>query len=177
MDEEIKKSEKIAELQEYAYKTKDAKQRRRYDVARLYLQGRKKDDISIIIDISQRQVYNIINLYEEEGIEGLLMKISTGRKRKLDAEQEKELYKTITEKLPKDVGFDPFCNWTASLACQYVKEKFGIDFSERGMRDVFYRLNISYTRPTYVLAKADKSKQKEFEKNFEGLKKNFLMMR
>ena len=55
-------------------------------------------------------------------------------------------YTVISEKLPKDVGLEPFCNWTAPLACKYVKEHYGVDFSERGMRDVFYRLKLSYTR-------------------------------
>ncbi len=36
---------------------------------------------------------------------------------------------------------------------------FGVEFSERGMRDVFYRLKLSHTRPTYALAKADPVKQ------------------
>ena len=91
---------------------------------------------------------------------------------KLTAEQEKELYDVITKKLPKDVGFEPFCNWTAPLACRYVKTVFNVEFSERGMRDVFYRLNLSYTRPTYVLAKADAQKQAEFTEKLEKIKKN-----
>ncbi len=66
---------------------------------------------------------------------------------------------------------EPFCNWTAPLACEYVKKRFGIKFSERGMRDVFYRLNLSYTRPTYTLEKADPVKQEEFKERLAGLKK------
>ena len=77
----------------------------------------------------------------------------------------------ITEKLPKEVGLEPHCNWTAPLACKYVKDHYGVTFSERGMRDVFYRLNLSYTRPTYVLAKADPQKQAEFVEKLEDIKK------
>ena len=33
------------------------------------------------------------------------------------------------------------------------------------------RLNLSYTRPTYVLAKSDKEKQEKFKQDFELLKK------
>lgn len=36
---------------------------------------------------------------------------------------------------------------------------------------MLHRLNLSYTRPTYVLKKADKEKQEEFKVTFEGLKK------
>ena len=106
----------IKELKEKAGITKNVRQKRRYDVIRLSLQGYSNNEISKILDISLRQVYNLINLYKENGIEGLKLKYSPGRKTKLTAEQEKELYDVITKKLPKDVGFEPFCNWTAPLA-------------------------------------------------------------
>ena len=118
------------------------------------------------------QVYLILNLYKEAGIEGLGLNRPTGRQRKLTDEQEKKLCSIITEKLPKEVGLEPYCNWTAPLACKYMKDHYGVVFSERGMRDVFYRLNLSYTRPTYVLAKADPQKQAEFLKKLEDIKKS-----
>ena len=96
----------IKELKEKAGITKNVRQKRRYDVIRLSLQGYSNNEISKILDISLRQVYNLINLYKENGIEGLKLKYSPGRKTKLTAEQEKELYDVITKKLPKDVGFE-----------------------------------------------------------------------
>ena len=123
------------------------------------------------LDISLTQVYLILNLYKQGGIEGLTLKQPPGRQRKLTDEQERELIGIITEKLPKEVGLEPHCNWTAPLACQYVKDHYGVTFSERGMRDVFYRLHLSYTRPTYVLAKADHQKQAEFVEKLEDIKK------
>lgn len=39
------------------------------------------------------------------------------------------------------------------------------------MSVILHRLNLSYTRPTYVLKKADKKKQEEFINDFENLKK------
>jgi len=38
------------------------------------------------------------------------------------------------------------------------------------MLDALHRLGLSYTRPTYTLAKADPQKQEEFKKDFEFLK-------
>jgi hypothetical protein len=52
-----------------------------------------------------------------------------------------------------------------------IKE-FNIIMSHRRMAEVLYRLNLSYTRPTYVLAKADKEKQEQFKNDFEELKKH-----
>lgn len=168
-----KETEIIAELKKLARKSRDARQRRQYDIVRLYLEGRKKPEIAEIMDMSLQGIYNVLNRYRAKGVEGLVLGKAKGRERKLNAEQEAKLYKVITEELPKDVGLGPFCNWTAPLACKYVKEHFGVDFSERGMRDVFYRLKLSYTRPTYTLAKADPVKQEEFKERLEELKKSF----
>ena len=85
----------IKELKEKAGITKNVRQKRRYDVIRLALQGYSNNAITEILDISLRQVYNLINLYNKKGIEGLKLKYSPGRKTKLTAEQEKELYDVI----------------------------------------------------------------------------------
>ena len=165
------REKEIAQLKRLGRKTHDAKQRRRYDIVRLFLSKRSKPDIADILDVSLTQVYLILNLYKQAGIEGLTLKQPPGRQRKLTDEQEKELINIITEKLPKEVGLEPHCNWTALLACKYVKDHYGVTFSERGMRDVFYRLNLRYTRPSYVLAKADPQKQAEFLEKLEDIKK------
>lgn len=54
---------------------------------------------------------------------------------------------------------------------QWVIKEFNISMSHRGIAYVLHRLNLSYTRPTYVLAKADKEKQEKFKNDFEVLKK------
>ncbi len=123
------------------------------------------------MDMSIQGIYNVLNRYKAKGVEGLILGKAKGRERKLTEEQESELYEVISGKLPKEVGLKPFCNWTAPLACKYVKNRFEVEFSERGMRDAFYRLNLSYTRPTYTLAKADPVKQEEFKERLEGIKK------
>ena len=51
-------------------------------------------------------------------------------------------------------------------------KQINITMSHRGMAEVLYRLNLSYTRPTYVLAKADKQKQEQLKNDFEELKKH-----
>ena len=165
------KKEIIQKLKKLARKAKDARQRRQYDIVRLYLEGRGKPEIAEIMDMSLQAIYNALHRYQAGGIEGLTLGKPTGRSRTLSDEQEAELYQVISEKLPKEVGLGPFCNWTAPLACQYVKKQFGVEFSERGMRDVFYRLRLSYTCPTYKLDKADPVKQEAFKERLEQLKK------
>ena len=102
--------EEISRLKRLARKTHDGKQRRRYDIVRLFLSKRAKPDIAEILDISLTQAYLILNLYKQAGIEGLTLKQPPGRQRKLTDEQERELIGIITEKLPKEAGLEPHCN-------------------------------------------------------------------
>ncbi len=128
------KEESIEMLKRLARKSKEARQRRQYDIVRLSLKGRKTPKIAEIMDMSLQGTYNMLNRYKTNGVEGLILGKVKGRERKLTAEQKSELYEVIFEKLPKDVGLESFCSWTASLACKYVKDR--VEFSERGMRDV-----------------------------------------
>jgi transposase len=78
---------------------------------------------------------------------------------------------TISSNTPEDVGFEGVKNWTAKIASEWVFRKFGVRYSINGMLEMFHRLNLSYTRPTYVLAKADPEKQTKFMADIEGIKK------
>ena len=104
-------------------------------------------------------------------MESLLIVKQPGAQKKLTDKQETELLSVISTQTPKEVGLGVFANWTAALACAFVKQKFGISYSSRGMLNLFDRLGLSYTRPTYTLDKADPKKQEQFRKTFETLKK------
>lgn len=165
-------NEKIKELRKVIKSEKSAKQRRRYSTVLLYLREYTLVHIADIFDLTEQTVRVNISLYEENGIEGLKLKKSQGRTKKLTDEQEAELYTIIETKTPNEVGFEPFMNWTAPIVCMLVEKKYNVKFSERGMRNLFDRIKLSYTRPTYTLAKADPKKQEEFKSEFEVCKKN-----
>ena len=104
-------------------------------------------------------------------MESLLIVKQPEAQKKLTDKQETELLSVISTQTPEEVGLGVFANWTAALACAFVKQKFGISYSSRGMLNLFDRLELSYTRPTYTLDKADPKKQEQFRKTFETLKK------
>jgi putative transposase len=164
----------IIKLIELGEKTPEPRMKIRYDVNIQLLRGYAREEIARIYNISESTVRNYENSYKTKGIEGLSMGKSTGAPSKLTKEQEAQLYECVETKMPKDVGYAPFVNWTANLVRQWVKSQFGVAYSERGMREVLYRLNFSYTRPTYTLEKADVEKQEEFRFDFEQVKKTDL---
>lgn len=85
--------------------------------------------------------------------------------------EEQKLKEVITQNTPDNICLPNRKNWNASLALQWVKNNFGIQYSPSGMLKVLQRLELSFTKPTYTLAKADPKKQEEFKASFEVLKK------
>jgi len=151
--------------------TKSAVMHRKYLVISLHMRGYTNRKIAGIVTLDEHTVGIYINTYKMHGTEALIPKKSSGPPCYLNEDQEQQLYTTISTKTPEDVGFDGIKNWTAKLACGWVKREFDVTYSVNGMLDMFHRLKLSYTRPTYVLAKADPEKQKKFKEDFEGVKK------
>lgn len=162
---------KIQEIKKAIKKNKDKRMHVRYIVIYHHLQGYLNKDIANMESLCEHTVGTYVNNYKSNGIDGLRMNKSSGAPRFLTKEQEELLVDTITEHTPDEVGFAPRKNWDSNIICQWVYANFKVHYSRSGMLDALHRLNLSYTRPTYTLNKANPEKQEEFKKDFEDLKK------
>ncbi len=171
MEEALEKQEEIAKLLRLSKCEKNAKQKNRYDVVLLHLEGHKSREISEILHTPVRTVNTHISAYKKGGVGALVIKKQPGAEKKLTDEQEEKLYRVISENTPEEVGIGVFANWTAPLVCEYVKRQFQVTFSKRGTLNLLHRIKLSYTRPTYSLAKADPEKQEKFREELESIKK------
>lgn len=165
-----------AEIQAIKKAMKDTKDKRmylRYRIIYLHLQGHTNRDIAKMEGFCEHTVGVYVSKYNKNGIEGLALKHSPGAPRLLTAEQEMLLAEVITTKTPDQVGFPNRKNWYINIVQQWVKDNLNVEYSHRGMAEVLYRLKLSFTRPTYTLAKADPQKQEEFKQEFELLKKSY----
>lgn len=162
----------IQEIKAAIKANKDLRMHERYQTILLFLHGEHYEQISKITGRSIPTIYNYVKAYKQGGIAGLEMGVSTGRNTKLTSEQEQQLYQVIVNKTPVDVGFPARMNWTAPIIRKWIEQEFKVSFSERGTRDLLYRLKLSYTKHTYTLAKADPIKQEAFKQAFEEIKKN-----
>lgn len=165
------KERSIAELKEAIKNTKNVRMYKRYAVVMKHFENYTNIEIAEMFSLEKHAVGNYIKAYKSNGIEGLEMKYSPGAPPRLNKEQEKILVEIVTQKTPDEVGFECRKNWTIEIIRQWVIKTFNIFMSHSGMAEVLHRLNLSYTRPTYVMKKADKEKQEEFKRNFESLKK------
>lgn len=133
-------------------------------------EGRTRIKVGEIFHLGHDRIGSYVSAYEKLGLEGLLIKKAPRATTKLAWEQEQRLYDTISYCTPEQVGLGPLANRTALLACKWVEQEFSVSYKERGMRDMFYRLGLSYTRPTCVLKKSDPARQAGVETLFESIK-------
>ena len=163
--------EEIKELKIALKQTKNIRLHKRYSVVLRHFEGFTNKRIAEMEALEPHAVGNYIRNYKLKGLAGLEMKYSPGPPKKLSKEQEEKIIEVITNNTPNEVGFESRKNWTLDIIRDWVKNEFKVDMSQSGMCVVLHRLNLSYTRPTYVLAKADKVKQENFKSDFETLKK------
>jgi len=83
----------------------------------------------------------------------------------------------ITASTPEEMRMEGFYNWTSPLVRKMIQEKYGVEYSDKGMREVMYRLGLSFTMPTYRLEKADLEAQLDFIEDFDKVKKNSRTMK
>src|ERR671923_136117 len=145
----------IREVKAAIKANKDLRMHERYQTILMHLHSVSKKEISTLMGCSLSTVYNYINAYQKDGIEGLEMGHSPGRPRQLTPEQEWQVHQTIVNKTPVDVGFPAKMNWTSPIIRKWIEQEFGVQYSDRGTRELLYRLKLSFTTPTYTLAKAD----------------------
>lgn len=62
----------ISTLKKLAKKEHNAKLRQRYDVVRLFLQGRHKREVAAIMNLSLPTIYSILECYSNKGLAGLV---------------------------------------------------------------------------------------------------------
>ena len=170
----FEKDDNNLEIQAIKKAMKETNQKRmfiRYQIVLYHLRGYTNVEISKLLDLAQHTIGIYVNKYKQSGLDGLVMGHSPGAPRMLTDKQEKQLYDVISTKTPDEVGFKYRKNWTSSLAVKWVKLNFEVEYSINGMLDLLHRIKLSYTRPTYTLAKADPEKQEAFKQEFEGLKK------
>jgi putative transposase len=162
----------IQEIKTAMKETKDLRMHQRYQVILMVLQGESYEKIKEVTGLALATLYNYSKAYRGNGLAGLKRGHSPGRPSLLTPDQEQKVYQTVVNKTPVDVGFPVEMNWTAPIVRKWIKQEFNVSYSERGARELLYRLNLSYTKPTYTLEKADPVKQEQFKQDFEESKKN-----
>lgn len=124
LTESITLDEEITEIKIAMKETKNVRMYKRYLLILKHLEGNSNIAISRIVSLEQHTVGDYIRNYKSNGLDGLVMKHSTGAPRKLSKEQETSLFETITNKTSDEVGFESRKNWTIEIARQWIIKQY-----------------------------------------------------
>ena len=142
----------------------------RYQAVKMVFLGYPYDRIAAVLGRSIPTIVHYVDAFRQGGLAGLVASVSPGRPAKLTPEQEQQLVDMIIHHPPVEGGFPAEMNWTGPLVRAWIEQEFQVSYTERGVRALLYRLDLRWTQPTYVLAKADPVKQKAFVLQFGELK-------
>ncbi|GMX65493.1 hypothetical protein Elgi_47630 [Paenibacillus elgii] len=81
-------------------------------------------------------VKEYVRTYRKHGLDGLIMKFSTGAPARLSKEQQSQLKQTIIDPLPHKVGFPAKFNWKLEIIASYIHREFGRDYLIRGVSKI-----------------------------------------
>lgn len=165
--------EQLEEILEALKSTKVIREYKRLQVIHLYGTNMPVEEIMQLTQLKRSAIRDIYRRYQVGGLSRIPDAERSGRPSRLTQEQVSELRDIILNKTPADVGFATHFNWTAGIAAEYINKTYGYHYSIKGVTLIFKRMNLSFTRPTYTLAKADPQKQERFQEDFKTVKKSW----
>lgn len=137
----------------------------------LYLQDRKPDEISNLLDVGLKSVYRWLNQYDRERVDGLYEGDHTGRPPLLTKAQLARL-EDILESGPIAYGFTTGI-WTCPIVQYIIEEEFEINYHHDHVRKILHNIGFSVQRPAKRLALAKPElQQKWVRKTYPALKKS-----
>jgi transposase len=116
-------------------------------------------EVASILRMDEDTVRRAVKKYQEKGLEGFLENPFKGGVSKLSPVQLEELSNHIEEN---------FYEKTSEIV-DYVKNKFGIKYTNSGMAFLLKRLGFVYKKPTVIPGKADPEQQAEFVEYFKRI--------
>lgn len=122
--------------------------------------GYSFEQIADILMMDDDTIRRYLRIYQEEGVKGLMRDLYVGSIAWLNETQLKELEAVVEE----------YVHISAKEVCQYVKEKFGVEYTVNGMTALLHRLGFVYKKPKIVPGKADQELQRKFVQKYNKIK-------
>ena len=125
------------------------------------LDGMSFTAAALAAGMERQALGDAVKRYNAEGLDGLDDRPRSGRPRKLDAEQEKELAAIVVA--GPDPEKDGFSAYTLDDLCALAKDRFAVDYGPTGMSNVVKRLGFSRQKAPPHHPKKDEAAQAVFK--------------
>jgi len=151
-------NEEIKNLTALYKQAKDKKRAIRIDCVILWAKGYDWLTIEDVLMVSTGLIRNAVEKYKLFGTSGLTFNHYEGHNYKMTGEQEKATVEFVENNYIAD----------SKMVISWVKEEFGIEYSEQGMQEFLKRKGFVYKKPKKVPGKQpSKEVQKSFIKKIE----------
>jgi transposase len=162
----------VRTLRKQERKIKDVALRQRVMAVRLVLEGYLGKDVAAMLNLHRQSVATYVSAFNQGGLEAVLeRKFPPGKQPYLTEQQREELKQIIIESTPAAQGMGMYASWDTRIIQMLLQEKYQISMTRGGIMGMLRRMGLSYTRPTYTLAKADPKKQGAFLLQMDMIKK------
>lgn len=117
-------------------------------VGQIIDEGLHPDDAAAALGLSRSTVYGWLSRYRAGGREALMERKAPGAVPKLSPEQQRELYRLIAHKDPRQLELD-FGLWTRERVREVIRSRFGVKMHVTAVGRLLRRLGMSPQRPLW----------------------------
>ena len=150
------------ELRREAGRCRDARAARRMLALALVLEGSSREEAARAAGMDRQTLRDWVHRYNAEGVAGLRDRPRPGRPCGLDEGQQAAL-KALILRGP-DLARDGCVAWRARDLRGLAERRFGVRYSESGIRRVLHGLDLSWQKARPVHPEADPKAQERFKK-------------
>lgn len=155
-------SQDVEELRSLHRQTSDRRIADRFKAVLMRNDGKTWEEIAKTLLLDDSTIRRYVDMYKQDGAEGLLVWECRGRKSLLSFEQKAELSRHL----------ESHCYQQASDVVAYVKEVYGVTYTVDGITKVMRSLGFAYKKFSTVPAEANLEKQEEFIEEYKVLKES-----
>lgn len=153
-------------------KIKDTFFKLRMAAVRLIMEGHTTVQVAQVLGICRQSVSTYVKMFNRGGLPELLHRdFPPGNQPYLSEEEQSEIKRIMLESTPEKEGIEISASWDSRLLQKLIEERFGVFMSRQGITYMLHRMGFRYTRPTYTLKKANKTKQEAFITQLDMIKK------
>ena len=150
-------------LQQEIRRSEDSRYDHRLHGVLLVAQGITCPEVARLLGDAPRSVEYWVHRYEQEGLAGLTEGERSGRPRRLDEKQIREINRRLRAN-PSDAGMRVNL-WDGKTLSAWIEKTYGIQLGVRQCQRLFRQLDFRLRKPRPLLARADPVRQKAHKKN------------
>ena len=153
----------VLTLQQEIHRSEESRYDHRLHGVLLVAQGMTCPEVARLLGDAPRSVENWVHRFDQHGLAGLTEGDRSGRPRRLDEKQVKEINRVLRAR-PSDAGMQVNL-WDGKTLSAWIGKTYGVQLGVRQCQRLFRQLEFRLRKPRPVLARADPVRQKKHKKN------------